>query len=201
MSNIEYVLKKSDQENVGMEDSETLKAESYIRGKQKMLEWGSGGSTIYFPQLVDHYISIEHDLGWYNKIKPNIHSNTEFYHVPIHENKFDEELDSIAHEIYTPDITDAIVRDGISYWNTRGDFDWHCGMDYIKKPLELGYDYDVILVDGRCRAMCACVAKNLLKDGGYLLFHDFNNRIYYSGILKYYEIVDTVESLAVLIKK
>jgi acyl-CoA thioester hydrolase len=40
-----------------------------------------------------------------------------------------------------------------------------------------------------------------IEDDGYLLFHDFNNRTYYHGILKYYEIVDTVKTLAVLVKK
>jgi len=49
--------------------------------------------------------------------------------------------------------------------------------------------------------MCAYMAKYLLKDDGYLLFHDFNNRPYYHGILKYYEIVDSVETLVVLVKK
>ena len=93
-------------------------------------------------------------------------------------------------------------KDGKTHWTTRGKIDWHCYLDYIKKPLELSYrNYDVVLVDGRARAMCAYVAKDLLKDDGYLLFHDFNNRGYYHGILKYYEIVDMDGTLAILIKK
>ena len=84
---------------------------------------------------------------------------------------------------------DTIIKDGITYWNTRGHFDWHCGMDYITKPYELEHkEYDVVLVDGRCRAMCAYVALDLLKPGGILLFHDFIPRKYYHGILKYYDV-------------
>ena len=30
-----------------------------------------------------------------------------------------------------------------------------------------------------------------LKDGGYIVFDDFNNRTYYHGVLKYYEIIDS----------
>jgi len=33
-----------------------------------VLEWGCGGSTLYFSSLVDEYYSIEHDWKWYSKI-------------------------------------------------------------------------------------------------------------------------------------
>ena len=190
-----------DLSSVGMEYSEALKAEQYVEGKSKMLEWGGGGSTLYFPKLVENYVSIEHNQEWYETLKPQLLNNVEFYYVPLHKEKFDDELDKNAIDILSgPEDTE--VRDNIVYWLTRGNFDWHCGIDYIKKPVELSYrNYDVILVDGRCRAMCAYMAKYLLKDDGYLLFHDFNNRTYYHGILKYYEIVDSAETLAVLVKK
>jgi len=190
-----------DLSSVGMEYSEALKAEQYIEGKNKMLEWGSGGSTLYFPKLVENYISIEHSQEWYETLKPQLLNNVEFYYVPTHNEKFDDDLDQNAVDILSgPENTE--IRDDIVYWRTRGGFDWHCGMDYIKKPMDLSYrDYDIIFVDGRCRSMCAYMAKYLLKDNGYLLFHDFNNRTYYHGILKYYEIVDSVETLAVLVKK
>ena len=196
--------------SVGMEYSEALKAEQYIKGKGKMLEWGVGGSTLYFPKLVENYVSIEHNQEWYEKLKPQLLDNVEFYHVPIHEEKFDDDLDKNAMDILEGTEewynqfgnSEIYTVDDRIHWNTRGRFDWHCGLDYIKKPMELSYrNYDVILVDGRCRTMCAYMAKYLLKDDGYLLFHDFNNRPYYHGILKYYEIVDSVETLVVLVKK
>ena len=195
--------------SVGMEYPEALKAEQYVEGKSKMLEWGGGGSTLYFPKLVENYVSIEHSQEWYETLKPQLLDNVEFYYVPIHEEKFDDELDQNAIDIlqgteewYSQHGNELYTVDGRIHWDTRGRFDWHCGINYIKKPLELSYrDYDVILVDGRCRAMCAYTAKYLLKDDGYLLFHDFNNRPYYHGILKYYEIVDSAETLAILVKK
>ena len=64
--------------DVGMDDNEALKAEQYIKGKNRVLEWGSGGSTLYFPQIVNHYVSIEHDYSWYDKIKSDISNNVEF---------------------------------------------------------------------------------------------------------------------------
>ena len=195
--------------DVGMDDNEALKAEQYIKGKNRVLEWGSGGSTLYFPQIVNHYVSIEHDYSWYDKIKSDISDNVEFYHVPTHDIKFDDDLDENAFDILEGNEdwhnrygSEIYTVDEKTYWDTRGKFDWHCLVDYIRKPLDLSYrDYDIILVDGRCRAMCAYVAKYLLNDDGYLLFHDFNNRGYYHGILKYYKIIDISETLAVLTKK
>ena len=47
--------------------------------------------------------------------------------------------------------------------------------------------------------MCGYVAKDLIKENGFLLFHDFNNRPYYHGILKWFKKIDEEESLAVLV--
>ena len=203
-----------DRSNVGvdfsMSDSEIVKSEEYLNNKDKVLEWGAGGSTLYFSNIVSSYVSIEHDKLWYNKLTSQINDNVELLYVSTHDEKFDDKLDKNAFDILRGDESwykkngnkEIYEKDGKTHWTTRGKIDWHCYLDYIKKPLELSYrNYDVVLVDGRARAMCAYVAKDLLKDDGYLLFHDFNNRGYYHGILKYYEIVDMDGTLAILIKK
>ena len=203
-----------DRSNIGvdfsMSDSEIVKSEEYLNNKDKVLEWGAGGSTLYFSNIVSSYVSIEHDKLWYNKLTPQINDNVELLCVSTHDEKFDDKLDKNAFDILRGDESwykkngnkEIYEKDGKTYWTTRGKIDWHCYLDYIKKPLELSYrNYDVVFVDGRARAMCAYVAKDLLKDDGYLLFHDFNNRGYYHGILKYYEIVDMDGTLAILIKK
>ena len=203
-----------DRSNIGvdfsMSDSEIVKSEEYLNNKDKVLEWGAGGSTLYFSNIVSSYVSIEHDKLWYNKLTSQINDNVELLYVPTHDEKFDDKLDKNAFDILRGDESwykkngnkEIYEKDGKTHWTTRGKIDWHCYLDYIRKPLELSYrNYDVVFVDGRARAMCAYVAKDLLKDDGYLLFHDFNNRGYYHGILKYYEIVDMDGTLAILIKK
>ena len=130
-----------------------------------------------------------------------MNDNVEFYHVPIGNAKLDSILDPHAHSAHLQ-AGDTTIQDGITYWPTRERYDWHCGVDYIKKPLELPYrDYDIVLVDGRCRSMCAYMATHLLKEDGYLLFHDFAPRKYYHGILKYYDIVERQDTLLVLSMK
>jgi hypothetical protein len=176
----------------------TVKAEEYIKDKNKVLEWGSGTSTIYFSKIVKQFVSIEHNTEWYNRISSQITDNVEYYYVAPHGFKNDEELDKNVPDLLCR-ANDPVLVDGITHWKTRDGFDWHCGIDYIRKPLELEYrDYDVVIVDGRCRAMCAYIAKYLIKDGGYLIFDDFKSRTYYHGILKYYEVIDGGDTLAIL---
>ena len=176
----------------------TSKAEEYIKDKNKVLEWGSGTSTLYFSKIVKQFVSIEHNMEWYNRISSQITDNVEYYYVAPHGFKNDEELDKNVPDLLCR-ANDPVLVDGITHWKTRDGFDWHCGIDYIRKPLELEYrDYDVVIVDGRCRTMCAYIAKYLIKDSGYLIFDDFKSRTYYHGILKYYEVIDGGDTLAIL---
>ncbi len=54
----------------------------YLGYNKTMLEWGAGGSTLFFSKYVKKYISIEHDEGWYNEVKAKIGDNVELHHVP-----------------------------------------------------------------------------------------------------------------------
>lgn len=179
-----------------------LLCEKYIKGVNKVLEWGSGGSTVHFSKLVkETYTSIEHHTEWYNRLLPILPGNINYYYVPLHEYRLDSTLDSVARDVYLL-ASNVTVQDEVVNWTTRSTLDWHCSIDYIKKPLELGSkDFDVVLIDGRSRAMCAYVSKHLLKEDGVILFDDFINRKYYHGILKWWEIVEIGGTLAVLSKR
>ena len=41
----------------------------HLQPSHVMLEWGAGGSTVYYPQFVAAYFSVEHDRGWFRKVK------------------------------------------------------------------------------------------------------------------------------------
>ena len=184
---------------IHMEDEEISKIEEWISGKESFLEWGSGGSTLYYSQFVDNYVSIEHDESWFNRTKEIIEqrglNNIEYHFVPTNEIKFDDKLDTAAIDLLSKSHNYKV--------------DWHCFVDYINKPLEFDKKFDIVFVDGRARTMCAYNALNIIKDDGYLLFHDFKKyqqdirvpeRIDYHTILKYYEIVDYSNTLVILKK-
>tara|TARA_Y100000310_G_scaffold65582_1_gene61073 strand:- start:2977 stop:3189 length:213 start_codon:yes stop_codon:yes gene_type:complete len=61
--------------DIYMQAAEGKLISKYLNSKKVMLEWGAGGSTVYFSKLVKQYISIEHNLEWYNKVKKEIGYN------------------------------------------------------------------------------------------------------------------------------
>ncbi len=187
-----------------MHDEERLLIEKYLKTKKNinnisMLEWGSGGSTLYFSDMVDEYFSIEHDKTWYEKIKNLINDNVTYEFVPLHSNKFDKDLDSAADGIWNNWDNLKRKKDGIVYRGLRGPTkDWHELTDYIKKPLEFNNkNFNFVLVDGRARPMCAYLASHIISKDGYLFVHDFGVRPYYFNITKYFKPIDRSDSLFV----
>jgi len=63
-----------------MDDSEILLILKHLYYTDTMLEWGSGGSTNYFPHFVNKYYSIEHDDEWASKMT-NLPSNVEYHKI------------------------------------------------------------------------------------------------------------------------
>ncbi|MCC6932928.1 MAG: hypothetical protein IT292_06710 [Deltaproteobacteria bacterium] len=59
--------------------------ESYLRPEDVMLEYGCGGSTLRFSQLVKKYYSVEHDQEWFAKVSSEIvaTSNIVLHHVSV----------------------------------------------------------------------------------------------------------------------
>ena len=188
-----------------MSDEERLLVEKYITLTKEnvndisMLEWGSGGSTLYFSDMVSEYFSIEHDDNWYKKIDSLKNDNVNYNFVPLHPQKFDDDLDAVADVIWNDWGGEKRKKDGIIYRTLRGPTkDWHETIDYIKKPLSFDRDkFELVLVDGRARPMCAFMATKLMDRDSYLLFHDFGYRPYYYGVLRYFKPIERAGSLVV----
>jgi hypothetical protein len=66
-----------------MSESEIQTIVKYLKKDDVMLEWGSGGSTNYFPQFVKEYYSIEHDQNWFNEISQDLPSNVKYNFVGL----------------------------------------------------------------------------------------------------------------------
>ena len=111
----------------------------------------------------------------------------------------DDDLDAVADVIWNDWGGEKRKKDGIIYRTLRGPTkDWHETIDYIKKPLSFDRDkFELVLVDGRARPMCAFMATKLMDRDSYLLFHDFGNRPYYYGVLRYFKPIERAGSLVV----
>lgn len=126
-----------------------------------VLEWGSGGSTVYFPNYLRKnntpysWLSIEYNTAWYQKISAATENDP---HT----------------EIVLFDTGNAHVK------QRENPMD-----EYVAYPSTLGKTFDVILIDGRKRRRCILEAKQLLNPNGVVLLHDAQRRYYHCAFDAY----------------
>ena len=128
---------------------------SYLTSEMKIFEWGSGGSTIFYANLVDRVISIEYDEEYFDVVKKQL--------------KGKENVELI---LAPPQKTGAFKS--FSPHHIGSYFD-----NYVK-TIEKYPDrfFDVIVVDGRQRNECFKVALNKVKEDGIVVFDNFEREIY-----------------------
>lgn len=145
----------------------------------KLVEWGSGGSTVgwlFSLQPDQTFISIEHDIVWYDRVKnildeqlfleqqlnPDFNPNHFFYHIP---------------------------KDGTPGPDV-GQFDDDPGCEkYVNGPTDTNiWDADVFFVDGLARKWCAeLVKEKATKETAVVFVHDYSsNANKYASLLELY---------------
>lgn len=122
--------------------------EKFLNKSDTMLEWGSGGSTVCFAELVDKMYSIEHDKNWFDKINSIKPENVEYYFV----------------EQNAPRTRPTKKEEFINYINF---------IDTIGVER-----YDVVFVDGRARKFCALKALDYINKESKVIIHDWERPIY-----------------------
>lgn len=168
-----------------MEQKEIDVILSYLKPDDIMFEWGSGGSTLYFPKFVKEYYSVESQKHWYTMVKSfvlkdkSIKQKIHIKYVPIPPYNWD-----------TNNHTKEEFKEYIEYIGTL--------------PVSI---FNKILIDGenKTRAFCAIESLKYIDKESIVFIHDyFNRRNIYSMIEEYYDIIDKIEegpSLVVLRKK
>jgi hypothetical protein len=124
---------------------------SFDKKKLNVLEWGAGGSTLYFTRFLENHAidytwySIEHRVKWYNMIVKEI--NTTKIKLILKKQK--------------PDNPSTINLDHYVHYPRE-----------LTNKLGVNQYFDFILVDGRARARCLVEAKFLVKPDGIIMLHD-----------------------------
>jgi hypothetical protein len=72
----------------------------------RVLEFGSGFSTLYWARRTKSVLSIEDNKAWYEKIKPQLPANVRYVHAPTHD-------DIVRTAAGLDDRFDLIVNDGL----------------------------------------------------------------------------------------
>ncbi|MBA2849727.1 class I SAM-dependent methyltransferase [Thermosulfuriphilus ammonigenes] len=126
-----------------------------------ILEWGCGGSTIYFPQFLAQrgidcrWVSVEHNKDWFEAVARVTGALPQ---VEIHLVRFDGR---------GKELKRTSMR------------------EYVEFPLRFGKKFDFILVDGRKRHACLETARKLLKEEGIVILHDAQRKRYHRAFRLY----------------
>ena len=129
------------------------------------LEWGSGYSTLYFPESIqglEHWYSLEHHQGWYERVKGMI-TNPRV------------EIDLVA-----PDLADYFSLKGKYGPKLEGFYEDF--KTYIEWPRKMPFKFDFIFIDGRARKDCLRVAYDIVSDQGAVIVHDANRDSYFEDL-------------------
>lgn len=137
-----------------------------IKEGQFVFEYGSGASSYYFLKKGLKLVSVEHDKGWYTKVKSFL----------LDKGFKDFSLNLVEPEDIYPE------RPKIS----SGKDPRFKGYDYSKysKFISSFPDeyFDVILIDGRVRVECMKNSISKLKSGGFLVFDNTERLNYLDGL-------------------
>jgi hypothetical protein len=151
---------------------------SHLNTSQNVLEYGSGESTSQIANRVNSVLSVEHDLHWHEKVEKTLPKNAKVVHVAT-KYPHDHQKEPIHNADGNPDNF----------------------QDYVNYPLTLDKKFDLILIDGRCRAACAKVCTQIAHDDTIIFIHDFSippispSRKSYLKALDYLDIVDNCGTL------
>ncbi len=142
---------------------------------RRLLEWGSGGSTVDFLKRyasIEKMVSIEHHPLWYEKVK-----------AAATDPRLSYFLKEGASEEPKPEFFGLYTAKRAA-WRRRAETDRSVFKDYVEHPASLGMNFDCIFVDGRARNFCIETGWDLLERGGLMIIHDAQREFYHATIAK-----------------
>lgn len=137
--------------------------------EKTMLEWGSGGSTIEFSPFLKKYYSVEHVPEWYNKV------NSE-----------------ISNKGYT-NIDYRFIKQNAPFHPDKRQTEYYMFKDYIDIVDEFNTKFDIVLIDGRARRLCAYKIIPYLNPNAIVIIHDWVLRSEYHCVTDYYNLFEYVK--------
>jgi|TARA_R100000908_G_C3747700_1_gene142712 hypothetical protein len=165
-------------------DAENKYFNDHLDKTHKVLEWGSGISTMGIADQVDFLVSVEHDVEWYEKIKNDMSLSKKSY-------------DNCKYLFKPPSVGGAGEKSDEE--NKYIDF-----KEYVDAPIGYG-PFDIILIDGRARVACASKCHLLGHKNTIVFIHDFTTpdspyynptRDYYVKSLEYLEYIENTMTMA-----
>lgn len=132
------------------------------RPNARVLEYGSGASTVWLARRAHFVKSIEHDPDWYHLVRQRVQP---FSNVEI--------------VLREPEV----AKPSGAYTSEKGEFSGWSFKNYVCEIERDSKPYDLIIIDGRARNDCLDAAKLHLVNGGLILFDNTSRRRYRKSIL------------------
>jgi hypothetical protein len=139
-----------------------------------VLEYGSGGSTLYFAKNNASVISIEHDSSWYNTLDKYISKYTNIDYINIQPEMVENATQQA--DPSNPWLYQSADRKYINYKFIR----------YVSKIDDYPDSYfNIISIDGRARASCIMHSIKKVKVGGIIILDDSDREYYTKNTWQY----------------
>ncbi|PSP13900.1 MAG: hypothetical protein BRC50_05380 [Cyanobacteria bacterium SW_11_48_12] len=142
--------------------------EKTLSDNDRVFEYGTGGSTIFFAKRAKRVISVEHDIEWYNNVVTKLN---------------EEGLNNVVINcIQGENLTSDSLIEPTSYNSCYSEQ----GLTFSKYVHSIN-DYpdnyfDLVLVDGRARPPCIKQACSKVKPGKYILLDNSDRDRYQLAI-------------------
>jgi hypothetical protein len=136
---------------------------SILKSTDKIFEYGSGSSTLWFAKKVMSVHSVEHNERWYGVVKKCLPKNAILTHMPL------------------PGIKRHLKRRLRGNNGLRMRSSWRKYPEVIKQYSDKYFDF--VCIDGRLRRLCSLNALSKVKPGGWFMLHD-SNRFWYQCIVQ-----------------
>lgn len=130
----------------------------YLNKEMNVFEYGSGGSTLFFSDKANHIISIEHDKDWYNYELEQL-----------------SKLNNLNLNLIIPETEGTLINYQKNYSNMYFD-------NYVNSIDIYDEKFDLIVVDGRQRNDCFKKALSKVKNGGIIVFDNFDREYYQKSL-------------------
>jgi hypothetical protein len=151
-----------------------------LKLEHKVLEYGSGYSTLFFKDKVQELTTVEHDSMWAQKIV-DINSDIDIYVVQENATPHPDAMPKILEFINTIEQVRSNDRNhDLVHGLVNNEFAGYASVIYSKPK---GY-YDIVVIDGMARLLTGYLAADCIADDGYIIL-DNSDRWHYNNLQQY----------------
>jgi len=145
----------------------------------RVFEFGCGHSSLWWAGKVSEVVGVDHDLAWLEPIRARARPNQTLLHRPVHAPPEPIPAGMAAH-------IQALIAgqwsSGDSHFDTVHGHNCRDFLGYATSLLAWPQGYfDLIVVDGMARSLCAYLAAHWVRPGGLVVFDNTERTEYEAG--------------------